>query len=243
MGMLDRFKDIMSSNVNAMLDKMENPEKMIDQYLINAKKDLAMVRKETAGVMAAEKNAKDKVDRLNKEITDLTEFAKKALQAGNRDDASKLVAKKQKLEAQVPDYTSVHEAAQLNANQMKEMHNKLVEDISTMEQRKDILKGKVAAAKARETVNKMGANSSKHTVTTGKMSDMENKINQRFNAAMAESELLNDQTDETEDLMNKYKSGTNASVDSELDELEIALGIKSPSVENELSQLEAELEG
>lgn len=243
MGMLDRFKDIMSSNVNAMLDKVENPEKMIDQYLINAKRDLATVRKETANVMTAEKNAKDKVDNLNKEISELTEFAKKALQAGNRDDAGKLVAKKQKLEAQVPDYTAVHEAAKLNSNQMKEMHNKLVEDISTMEQRKNILKGKAAAAKARETVNKMGANSSKHTVTTGKMSDMENKINQRFNAAMAESELINDQTDETEDLMNKYKGGTNVSVDSELDELEIALGIKSPSVEDELDQLKAELEG
>lgn len=239
--MLDRFKDIMSSNVNAMLDKVENPEKMIDQYLINAKRDLATVRKETANVMAAEKNAKGKVDNLNKEISELTEFAKKALQAGNRDDASKLVAKKQKLEVQVPDYTSVYEAAKLNSNQMKEMHNKLVEDISTMEQRKDILKGKIAAAKARETVNKMGANSSKHSVTTGKMDDMESKIDQRFNSAMAESELLNDKTDETEDLMNKYKGGTNASVDSELDELEIALGIKSPSVEDELDQLEANL--
>jgi len=33
MGILDRFNDIIKSNVNVLLDKMEDPSKMIDQYL------------------------------------------------------------------------------------------------------------------------------------------------------------------------------------------------------------------
>lgn len=226
MSILSRFKDIMSANINALLDKAEDPGKMIDQYLRDAKRDLAEVRKETAGVIAEEKRAKTKVDEINKEIEQLVELAKKALQAGNREDAGVFIEKKQKLEAELPEYIAVYEAATTNANHMREMYNKLVSDIQTMEARKNILKGKAAAAKARETVNKMGANSTKHGAAIGKMGEMEEKINARFNKAMAESELLEAPKDEADELAKKYRGGNSATVESELEELEMELGLK-----------------
>ena len=57
-GIITRFKDIMSSNINALLDKAEDPSKMIDQYLRNLECDLGKVKSETASVMAEEKRAK-----------------------------------------------------------------------------------------------------------------------------------------------------------------------------------------
>ena len=62
MSILSRFQDIISSNVNALLDRMEDPEKMIDQYLRNLSKDLAEVKQNTASVMAEETKAKRLVD-------------------------------------------------------------------------------------------------------------------------------------------------------------------------------------
>ena len=50
MGILTRFKDIMSANINALLDKCEDPEKMIDQYMRNLESDLGKVKAETASV-------------------------------------------------------------------------------------------------------------------------------------------------------------------------------------------------
>ena len=42
MGIISRFKDIMSANINALLDKAEDPEKMIDQYLRNLESEKAL---------------------------------------------------------------------------------------------------------------------------------------------------------------------------------------------------------
>ena len=67
-GILERFKTIMSSNINALLDKMEDPEKMIDQYLRDMEKDLGSVKAETVAVMAQESAAKRKVAECEDEI-------------------------------------------------------------------------------------------------------------------------------------------------------------------------------
>lgn len=45
MGILTRFTDIMKSNINALLDKCEDPAKMIDQTLRDLREDLAEVKK------------------------------------------------------------------------------------------------------------------------------------------------------------------------------------------------------
>ena len=51
---LKRFGDIMSANINALLDKAEDPEKMIDKYIRDIEEDMRNVKAETAAVMATE---------------------------------------------------------------------------------------------------------------------------------------------------------------------------------------------
>ena len=55
MGILTRFTDIMKSNINALLDKCEDPAKMIDQTLRDLREDLAEVKKETANIVNIDK--------------------------------------------------------------------------------------------------------------------------------------------------------------------------------------------
>ena len=68
MGMLDRFADIIKANINDLLDKCEDPAKMIDQYLRDLTEDLAEVKQETAGVMAEETRSKRLVDENAAEV-------------------------------------------------------------------------------------------------------------------------------------------------------------------------------
>ena len=96
-GILERFKTIMASNINAVLDKMEDPEKMIDQYLRDMEKDLGSVKAETVAVMAQESAAKRKVSECEDEIKKMESYAKKALQAGNEADARMFLEKKESI--------------------------------------------------------------------------------------------------------------------------------------------------
>lgn len=76
MSILSRFSDIVQANVNAVLDKMEDPSKMIDQYLRELTENLAQVKKETAGIMAEEARTKRLVDENKAEAEKYQNLAK-----------------------------------------------------------------------------------------------------------------------------------------------------------------------
>lgn len=224
MGILSRFSDIMEANVNAMLDKLEDPSKMIDQYLRNLMDDLADVKKETAGVMAEENRCKRLVDAKQKEIDETVEYAKKAVAAGNDDDAKTFLAKKATLESEMASVKAAYDMAHANATKMRQMHDHLAEQISDLQGRKAQLKATAAVAKTTERMNKIGSSSTKAQSAVGAFDRLEDKINTRLDQAMAEAELAAGPVDETADLKDKYDKGS-ASVDAELKALKKSMGM------------------
>ena len=225
MGMLSRFGDIISSNVNALLDKAENPSKMVDEYLRKANKDLADVKRETAGVMAEETRTKRLVDENAASVAKYEGLAKKALMAGNEDDARVFLAKKQELESAGAGLQTAYDAAHVNAAKMRDMHDKLVKDINDLNARRQAIAAKVSVAKTQDRVNKLGAGADKMKGTMGAFSRMEEKANRMMDEANAASELDEQPADEAQTLEEKYKSvDTNASVENELAALKEKLG-------------------
>lgn len=216
MGILGRFGDIMRSNVNAMLDKMEDPEKMIDQALLDARRDLAEAKKETASVMAAEKAARRQVDECMASITNHANAAVRALESGNEDDARKLIAKKQSLEENLVGLQKAYDLAKDNADKMRQVCDKLTADIQAMETRKAVAKSKMAAAKAQEAANRVSGVAARTRGSTEAFSRMEAKADRMLDEAQAASELASAKSEE-EDLLAKYGSaGGSASVEEEL---------------------------
>ena len=134
---LKRFGDIMSANINALLDKAEDPEKMIDQYMRNLESDLGKVKAETASVMAEETRAKRELDECNAQIDKMQSYAEKALKAGNESDARAFLEKKQQLTATQASLTQAYNVAADNAAKMRQMHDKLVKDISALEAKRE----------------------------------------------------------------------------------------------------------
>lgn len=225
MGILTRFKDIMSSNINALLDKAEDPEKMIDQCLRNLNSDLGKVRSETAAIIAEEQRAKRELDECNAEIDRMQKFAVKALEAGNEDDARKFLEHKASLVSKQTGLQEAYELAKNNADRMKQMHDKLVSDINELEARKDMIKGKLAVAKTQERINKMSSSVASANNSIASFEKYEEMADKALDKANAMAELNRSSTDKSiEDLAKKYTS--DISVDEELAALKASLNKK-----------------
>ena len=222
MGILTRFKDIMSSNINALLDKAEDPEKMIDQCLRNLNSDLGKVKSETAAIMAEEQRAKRVLDECNEEIARMQSYAVKALEAGNENDARKFLEQKASLVSKQSGLQEAYELARSNATHMREMHDKLVDDINELESRKDMIKGKLAVAKTQERINKMGSSVVSANNSMASFAKYEEMADKALDKANAMAELNRSSSDQSlEDLTKKYE--INSSVEDELAALKASL--------------------
>ena len=179
MGILKRFKDIMASNINALLDKAEDPEKMIDQYLRDIQEDLRNVKSETATVMAEEQRCKRQLDECDAEIAKMQNYAEKALLAGNEADAMKFLE---------------------NSAKMKQLHDKLTKDVQDLNNRRDAIKAKVQVAKTQEKMNKMIGSVGDSSASLAAFDRMEAKANSMLDKANAMSELNSMGGDSIDDL-------------------------------------------
>lgn len=226
MGMLDRFTDIVKANINDLLDRAEDPSKMIDLYLRDMTESLAEVKKETAGVMAEETRTKRLVDDNAADIAKYDALARKALEAGNEDDARTLLAKKQELEKHGANLLVAYEAAQVNANKMRQMHDKLVDDIEQLNGRREAIKAKVAVAKTQDKVNGFASSADKAAGTMSAFDRMEAKADAMLDRANAMDELNRQPVDEAAALEAKYaNAGTDAAVEDELTRLKQEMGL------------------
>ncbi len=223
MGILARFKDIISANVNALLDKCEDPAKMIDQYLRNLSDDLAQVKRETSEVMAAESRAARDLEKSKKEAEKFADLAEKAVLAGNDDDARVFLAKKQKLDAEVANRQKTYDVAHDNAVKMRQMHDKLVNDINELNARKESIKAKVAVAKTQQRINNINSTVSNASGAMSAFDRMEQKADSMLDSANAMAELNERPTDDADSLAKKY-AVSDTSVDDELAKLKAKLG-------------------
>lgn len=226
MGIISRFKDIMSANINALLDKAEDPAKMIDQYLRNLESDLGKVKAETASVMAEESRCKRNLDECNEEIEKMQKYAQKAVLAGNDNDAKQFLSHKQQYITKKESLQQAYDLAAANAAKMRQMHDKLAKDIAELNSRKDAIKAKMAVAKTQEKLNKIGASIDGAATNMSAFDRMEEKANRMLDEANAMSQLNATQAESDIDaLTTKYDSAPSNEVEDELAALKAQMGL------------------
>lgn len=136
MGIFSRFTDIINSNINALLDKAEDPEKMVRLIIQEMEDTLVEVRSASAKTIANKKDVVHQINRQTQEASDWAAKAELAINKGREDLARAALQEKQK----------ATEAAESLSNELK-----LIEDeLSKLQTETGQLQEKLADAKNRQ---------------------------------------------------------------------------------------------
>lgn len=136
MGIFSRFSDIVNSNINALLDKAEDPEKMVRLIIQEMEDTLVEVRSTSARTIAEKKELQRVVNRLESEVAEWQGKAELALSKDRDDLARSALIERQKAADQAA-------AVSKDIANLDEHINKLQDEVSQLQE-------KLADAKARQ---------------------------------------------------------------------------------------------
>ncbi|MBN2495606.1 MAG: PspA/IM30 family protein [Deltaproteobacteria bacterium] len=98
MGILGRINDIIRSNLNLLISKAENPEKLLRQAILDMEDHLRKARKQVMGTLAAEKQLEKRRESVQRDAQRWEKRAELALEAGDEDLARQALARKGELD-------------------------------------------------------------------------------------------------------------------------------------------------
>lgn len=123
MGLLDRVRDLVSANLNAMIDRAEDPEKMVNEYIRQLNENLYEAKTRVASAMADETKLHNKMVQFQAEADQWNSKAEAALRANDEELARAAVARKLQAQKLADSYKQQYESQD---QQVEELQNALV---------------------------------------------------------------------------------------------------------------------
>ena len=177
MSIFNRLSDIINSNISSLLDKAENPEKMIRMVIQEMEETLVEVRSGTAKVIAEKKTLSRRAERLKKQAKDWEGKAELALSKGREDLAKAALLEKSNITASV-------EITSKDLVKLDETLDKLSVEIEQLQSKLNDARArqKTIVMRTKATVSRMDVNRQLHSYTIDNAMDKfeyyEKKIDQ-----------------------------------------------------------------
>lgn len=154
MGLFDRVSRVVRSNLNAAVSSAEDPEKILDQAIIDMQEDLVQLKQAVATAIASQKRVQQQYTQAQTESENWQRRAQLALQKGDETLAREALSRKK-----VQTETATALKAQLDqqsatVDTLKRNLIALEGKISEAKTKKDMLKARAQAAKANEQLQK-----------------------------------------------------------------------------------------
>lgn len=215
MSIFKRLRDLTMSNINAIIDKAEDPIKMTDQYIRDMTEDLEDAEKAVAAQIAIEKKFKQLYEEQEALVEKRNQQAHTAAQAGNVDLARRALEEKKAAEAKLVEYKASFDQNKASADNLRSKLEEMRKQLTQMKNKRETLIARYNAAKAQTEINKAMSGFSSDSAAAG-LKRMEEKMLQAEAQAEASNEM---------------RSG-NKSLDDEFEQLN-----KDQAVEDELAAL------
>ena len=153
MGLFDRISRVVKANLNDLVNKAEDPEKILEQSVTDMQEDLVQLRQAVASAIATQKRTQTQYNQAESQSNQWQQRAQLALQKGDETFGREaLVRKKSHAETAATLKASLdQQSAQVES--LKRNLIGLESKISEAKTKKDMLKARISAAKAQEQLN------------------------------------------------------------------------------------------
>jgi phage shock protein A len=226
MGIFDRLATLLKSNINDLISKAEDPEKMLDQIVVDMRNQLARAKQQVAAAIADEKRLKDQAEGEYKAAQDWEAKAMLAVKEG-RDDLAKqaLVRHGEHLE-HANALETTWQAHQMETEKLKNSLRDLNDKIEEAKRKKNLLLARQRRAQAQEKISQTMSSMSEKSAFEA-FARMEEKITSNERMIKASTEIEEEFTGDrlSHDFKRLEKSVGSASADQRLMELKQKMGL------------------
>src|SRR5512147_850474 len=223
MGILDRIRTVLKSNINALISKAEDPEKMLNQLLMDMNEQLLEAKKQVAMTIADEKKLERQALENKALGADWERKAMLAVKAGKDDLAKEALVRKQEYDGYAASFQKEYESQHASVEQLKDALRQLQSKIEEASRKKNLLIARAKRAEAQkqiqQTMGSLSANSSFDTF---------DRMTQKVDQIEAEAEAMKELGEVTADqkLEDKFKEleSSGAGADQLLEDLKAKMG-------------------
>ena len=210
MGLFDRLWRVIRANINSLVGAAEDPEKILEQAVMDMQEDLVQLRQAVAGAIAAQKRTERQCSQAESTAAEWYQRAQLALQKGEENLAREALTRKKSYQETATAMKASLGQQNTVVTQLKENMRALESKISEAKSKKDMYIARARSAKASERLQEMMGNLNTGSALSA-FERMEEKVIQLESRSEAIAELG------TNDLEKKFLSLEGAEdVDSEL---------------------------
>ena len=152
MGIFDRFSSLLKSNINDLITSAENPEKMLNQIIVDMRDQLAKAKQQVAAAIADEKRLRDQTDAEFKQAADWEQKAILALQQGREDLAKQALVRHTEHLQHGQQLEQTWEQHRFETDKLKNQLRDLNDKIEEAKRKKNLLLARQRRAEAQKRI-------------------------------------------------------------------------------------------